>query len=124
MSTAVLKPRVLPAKGRGPEQKRRQVRVERLRDLNATSRVYAPSKRSRAALRGMGQRLRARRIELGLTVRTLAGMAGIHHYKIVGAENETSYGGLNVPTFKLICVALNVSADWLLGLTDDPTPRG
>jgi hypothetical protein len=43
--------------------------------------------------------------------------------KITHVEAENSRGGLTLPNFKALCLALNVSADWLLGISTDPHPR-
>lgn len=69
-----------------------------------------------------GNRLKQLRLELGYTQESLAEMLGIGNRQIWRYENgETEPDGETVAKIARI---LNVSADYLLGLTDDPTPSG
>jgi hypothetical protein len=83
---------------------------------------------SRAVLPGVGTKIRRRRAALGLSTRQLASMCSKHGVsidgsKIVHIEAEDSRGGTTLPTVRALCLALNVSADWLLGISTDPHPR-
>lgn len=69
-----------------------------------------------------GNRLKQLRLELGYTQESLAEMLEIGNRQIWRYENgETEPDGETVAKIARI---LNVSADYLLGLTDDPTPSG
>lgn len=68
----------------------------------------------------LGQRIRERRKELNLTQIELANAAGVHQRQISKYENDK-----NEPaslTLMALSKALNVSADWLLGITDIQRP--
>ncbi|MCC7012975.1 MAG: helix-turn-helix transcriptional regulator [Planctomycetes bacterium] len=53
----------------------------------------------------------------------LAYRSGITQAKLSNIENNAARAGIRADTLKAICAALGVSADYLLGLTDNPTPR-
>ena len=70
----------------------------------------------------LGQRLRKLREELGLTQDELAEKIGVAVLQINRYEQHNSQ-----PKAELVArmaQALDVSADYLLGLTDDPAPAG
>lgn len=68
-----------------------------------------------------GDRLRRLREKAGYSQQELAKQVGIGSRQIWRYENnETTPDG---DTIALIARVLNVSADFLLGLTSDPTPR-
>lgn len=65
----------------------------------------------------VGDRVKAKRTELGLTQGELAKKSGLTQQNISFVET-----GINDPSGRflaLVAVALNVSADWLLGLSDE-----
>ena len=72
----------------------------------------------------IGERVRARRHELGWGQMELAYRAGITQAKVSQIENARKRGGIFAATLRDIALALDVSADWLLGLSDDQTPKG
>jgi len=68
-----------------------------------------------------GRRIRDRRKQLGKSQEELAEMIQTDQTQISRYEN-----GKNDPTGEVLTTlarALNTSSDYLLGLTDDPTPR-
>jgi len=65
-----------------------------------------------------GNRLKQTRETLGLTQQELADLAGVSLRTITRWEGQSS----NEDNLFQVARALNVSADYLLGLTDDPTP--
>jgi transcriptional regulator with XRE-family HTH domain len=73
-------------------------------------------------MRGFATRLRHAREAAALSQRALAAQAGVN----LGNYNELEQAqrtGLRVETLLRVCQVLGVSADSLLGLTDDPRPR-
>lgn len=82
---------------------------------------------SRAVVPGLGARVRGRRVELGLSQRDLADLCAKHgapigYARVAFIEAENHRGGVTAPTLKALARALNLSADFLLCTTDDPTP--
>ena len=69
-----------------------------------------------------GERIRARRKELGLSTYTLAARAGVYRCSLQRYETDKGDPSL----FAAICIAdvLGVSLDWLTGRTDDPQMGG
>jgi transcriptional regulator with XRE-family HTH domain len=68
-----------------------------------------------------GERLFVARRRLGVSQTQLAAQTGLD----LGNLNELEHGrktGLRAETLLVLAVALEVSADYLLGLTDDPYP--
>lgn len=61
-------------------------------------------------------RLREARTEKGLTQKELAERIGVTKGRVT--HYETNKGHPNTPVLLEICRVLNVSSDWLLGLTD------
>lgn len=80
-------------------------------------------KPSRAVVSGLGSRVRRRRISLGLSGLQLARNCGIDHAKLSHIEGETGRGGITAPTLAALAKSLEVSADWLLGLSGDQEPK-
>lgn len=70
----------------------------------------------------MGQRLSAVRESRGITRRELAEFLSVTKTQISDIENGKS--GTNLDRFYQLCEFYHVSADYLLGITDDPTWRG
>jgi len=70
----------------------------------------------------MGKRLTAVRKDRGVTRRELAEKLGVTKTQISDIENGKS--GTNLERFLQLCQFYRVSADYLLGITDDPTWRG
>ena len=64
-----------------------------------------------------GQRIRELRIEKGLTQTELAKILNTTQKSI--SKYETEFLDLNTNTIIALCKFFNVSADYLLGLTDD-----
>lgn len=62
-----------------------------------------------------GERLKEVRLNRGMSVSGLANAADIDRSTIHNLENKTQYSP-NTTTLVLICEALEVSADYLLGL--------
>lgn len=67
-----------------------------------------------------GQRLLEIRIASGEKQPALAEVLGVSVTQI--SELENGKKGTTLPKFTLICEHYNVSADYLLGLTDEPKP--
>ncbi|MCE7947231.1 MAG: XRE family transcriptional regulator [Chloroflexi bacterium CFX4] len=67
-----------------------------------------------------GDRIRDRRIQLGLSQEDLAEMIKADQKRISKYENAQS--GVTSDTLTALARALKTSADYLLGLTDDPEP--
>lgn len=68
----------------------------------------------------IGSRINYRRTQLGLSRQQLEEMTSIDHRQIWRYEK-----GMNIPNAEAAATlarALNVSADWLLGLTDEIRP--
>ncbi len=68
----------------------------------------------------IGSRINYRRTQLGLSRQQLAEMTDIDHRQIWRYEKQ-----MNIPSAEMIASlarALDVSADWLLGLTDEIRP--
>ncbi len=70
----------------------------------------------------MGKRLFEVREVRGVTRRELAEMLHVTKTQISDIENGKS--GTNLERFLQLCEFYQVSADYLLGITDDPTWRG
>ncbi len=68
-----------------------------------------------------GRRLREARKDLKLSQEELGEKLGVSHGWISELENAKQTH-VQADTAYRFCEALNVSADYLLGLTDDPTP--
>jgi transcriptional regulator with XRE-family HTH domain len=83
---------------------------------------------TRMMLPGLGRRVRQRREALGLSLRGLDARTEnlghrIPYSNLCNIEREVHHrGGLGARTLQTLATALNVSADWLLMLTDDPVP--
>lgn len=83
---------------------------------------------TRSVLVGLGYRMKQRRTALGLSLRDLDALTAKRGHRVAyshlsNIENETDgRGGLGPIRLRAIADALDVSADWLLLLTDDPTP--
>lgn len=71
-----------------------------------------------AAIRG--DRIRERRKQLGLSQEELAAQVGIDQKQI--SNYESSKGNPTADSLIELVRVLGVSTDWILGLTDDPTP--
>lgn len=74
-----------------------------------------------------GERVRQLRMDAGLTQEEM--VARLH--AIVGAVNQSHLSqvergerGLTPETLAAVATVLETSTDYLLGITDDPTPRG
>jgi len=67
-------------------------------------------------------RLKARREQLDLTQKQLAGMMGIADKRFI-YRYEHGLRQPKVSRIRELCVALNVDADWLLGLTTNRPSR-
>ena len=63
-----------------------------------------------------GQRIKFRRQELGMTVEELSDISDCPIETLLGLENDEF--AVFAPIIKSLSIALEVSADWLLGLTD------
>ena len=69
----------------------------------------------------LGQRLRELRKQKGETQSDLAAILGLKKAQVSEMENGNS--STTPEKLALICEHYKVSADYLLGLSDDPTPR-
>jgi transcriptional regulator with XRE-family HTH domain len=72
------------------------------------------------AVEVFGERLRTRRRERGLTQNALAQQMGVAQGWLSELENARQ-GAVQADTVYRLCVALNCSADYLLGLADTPS---
>lgn len=70
----------------------------------------------------LGQRLLELRKQKGLSQKAIAEMLEVTRTQISDIENGKS--GTNLERFVLLCEFYHVSADYLLGITDDPAWRG
>lgn len=70
----------------------------------------------------LGARLVALREQRGLSQKTIAELLHVTRTQISDIENGKS--GTNLERFLQLCEFYQVSADYLLGITDDPTWRG
>ena len=70
----------------------------------------------------LGARLLALREKRGLSQKTVAELLEVTRTQISDIENGKS--GTNLDRFYQLCKFYQVSADYLLGITDDPTWRG
>ena len=70
----------------------------------------------------LGQRLLELRKENGLSQKTIAELLNVTRTQVSDIENGKS--GTNLERFVQLCEYYRVSADYLLGITDDPTWRG
>ncbi|CAG1001092.1 HTH-type transcriptional regulator ImmR [Anaerolineae bacterium] len=68
-----------------------------------------------------GDRVRERRQVIGLSQEELASQAGTDQKRI--SKYERGESDANGETISHLAKALQTSADYLLGLTDDPTPH-
>lgn len=71
----------------------------------------------------IGFRIKQRREELGLTLEDIALYVRVARSTIQRYE-AGSISRPKLPVLYSISQALRVSPDWLLGITDDPTPQG
>ncbi len=69
-----------------------------------------------------GERLLALRTSRGEKQPVLAELLGVSVPQI--SEIERGKKGTTIEKLTLLCLHYHVSADYLLGLTDDPTPYG
>lgn len=69
-----------------------------------------------------GERLFALREQKGLSQQAVADLLKVTRTQISDIENGKS--GTNLDRFYQLCEFYQVSADYLLGITDDPTWRG
>lgn len=69
---------------------------------------------------GFGERLRKRRKELGLRQEDIAEHLGVRISTV--SQWETSTHTPDIDTVQMLAQHLKTSSDYLLGLTDDPTP--
>ena len=69
-----------------------------------------------------GLRLLKLREQRGLSQKTVADLLHVTRTQISDIENGKS--GTNLDRFMQLCEFYRVSADYLLGITDDPTWRG
>ena len=67
-----------------------------------------------------GERLRTLRKETGETQEDLAELLGVSRPQV--SEIEQGNKGTSLERFALLCAHYNVSADYLLGLTDERRP--
>ncbi len=70
----------------------------------------------------MGQRLFSVREAKGISRKDLAEFLKVTKTQVCDIENGKS--GTNLERFYQLCKLYQVSADYLLGITDDPTWRG
>jgi len=70
----------------------------------------------------MGERLFAVREGKGISRKDLAEFLKVSKTQVCDIENGKS--GTNLDRFYQLCEFYHVSADYLLGITDDPTWRG
>ena len=68
-----------------------------------------------------GQRVLEQRKKCGETQKALAELLGIGDTQIIGIEHGRTT--TSAERIALICEHYGVSADYLLGLTDDPEPK-
>ena len=69
-----------------------------------------------------GQRLREIREDRGKSRKEIADLLKVSKTQISDIENGKS--GTNLDRFYFLCEYYQVSADYVLGITDDPTWRG
>lgn len=69
-----------------------------------------------------GERFRAMRLKHGETQPIIAGLLGVTTTQVSDMEHGKTMTTLE--KLALICEHYRVSADYLLGLTDDPAPHG
>lgn len=70
----------------------------------------------------MGQRLSAIRESKGISRKEVTELLNVTRTQVSDIENGKS--GTNLDRFYQLCEFYQVSADYLLGITDDPTWRG
>lgn len=68
----------------------------------------------------IGQRIRARRRELGLTLQEVADEVGVQNSTILRYE-KGAIQKIKLPVIEAIASALHVNPSWIVGKTDDPT---
>lgn len=68
----------------------------------------------------IGQRMRSRRKELGLTLQEVADRVGVQNSTIYRYE-AGKIAKIKLPVIEAIASALNVNPSWLIGTIDDPT---
>lgn len=67
-----------------------------------------------------GKRVRALREALGWPQMELAYKAGVTQAKLSNIENNVARAGIRADTLRDLCIALDCSADYLLGMSDEP----
>ena len=72
-------------------------------------------------MEGFGQRVITARDQQGWTRRELAKRAGLHEQHLANVERGNRFR-IEAETIIKLARALNCSTDYLMGLTDDPTP--
>lgn len=72
-------------------------------------------------LQQLGERVRRRRMQLGLSQTDFAKQAGIPVPRLSSIEH--GHQSIYIERLVELAKALNVSADYLLGLSEDPNPR-
>ena len=70
----------------------------------------------------VGDRILVRRKSVGLKQVDLAAAMGVEYTQSTISHIETGRRGISVERIIDCASALGVSSDWLLGLTEDPTP--
>lgn len=70
----------------------------------------------------LGQRLLELRKQNGLSQKVIAELLNVTRTQVSDVENGKS--GTTLERFVQLCEFYHVSADYLLGITDDPTWRG
>lgn len=70
----------------------------------------------------LGQRLLELRKQKGLSQKAISDLLSVTRTQVSDIENGKS--GTNLERFVQLCEFYRVSADYLLGITDDPTWRG
>lgn len=68
----------------------------------------------------IGQRIRARRRELGMTLQEVADEVGVQNSTILRYEKGVIQK-IKLPVIEAIASALHVNPSWIIGKTDDPT---
>jgi transcriptional regulator with XRE-family HTH domain len=77
--------------------------------------------RKEVAMEGFGQRVITARSKYGWTRRELAKRAGLHEQHLANVERGERHR-IEAETIIKLARALDCSTDYLVGLTDDPTP--
>lgn len=71
--------------------------------------------------RDMGERIRQRRLALGLTQSDVANEIGVATSTIQRYEKGV-FGKIKLPVIEAVASVLQVNPSWLIGTNDDPTP--